>query len=155
MRLRPALPGEAGPLSELALRSKGHWGYPADVLEACRGELTLTPRDLAEQRATVAELAGRVAGFYLLAGGPPEAELAQMFVDPDHIGGGVGRALWTHAVTTAAALGVERITIDADPHAEAFYLAMGAVRVGEVASESIPGRVLPRLAFGTSRRGAG
>jgi hypothetical protein len=39
------------------------------------------------------------------------------------------------------------MTIDADPHAEAFYLAMGAVRVGEAASESIPGRSLPRLAY--------
>jgi SAM-dependent methyltransferase len=38
-----------------------------------------------------------------------------------------------------------RLTIDADPHAEAFYVAMGAARVGESPSGSIPGRMLPRL----------
>jgi hypothetical protein len=91
-----------------------------------------------------------VVGFYLLAGGPPEAELAQMFVEPSHIGAGVGRTLWANAVETAAALGVERITIDADPHAEAFYLAMGAVRVGEVPSGRSPAGCCRGLVFGMS-----
>ncbi len=148
MLLRPARPDEAALLSELALRSKGYWGYDARFLESCRAELTLTPHDLAEQRATVAERDARVAGFYLLAGPPPTAELRQMFVDPEYIGSGVGRRLWRHALYTAAGAGIRRITIDADPFAEAFYLAMGAVRTGEVASGSIPGRVLPQLTYG-------
>jgi GNAT superfamily N-acetyltransferase len=141
--LRPARADEAEPLSELALASKGHWGYDAEFLEACRDELTVTP----EHRAVVAEQDGRVAGFYALTGEPPEVDLAMMFVDPAWIGRGVGRALWEHAVDAAARSGAERVTIDAEPHAEAFYLAMGAVRVGEAASGSIPGRTLPRLVF--------
>ena len=32
--LRPARPEEAGLLSDLALRSKAHWGYPPDFLAA-------------------------------------------------------------------------------------------------------------------------
>ncbi len=147
MLLRPARPDEAGPLSELALRSKGHWGYDAAFLEACRDELTLTPDDVVARPVTVAERDGRVAGFSALAGGPPEVELAMLFVDPDAIGTGVGRALWTWAVRTAAGLGADRLTIDSDPGAEPFYLAMGAYRVGEAASGSVPGRVLPRLAY--------
>jgi GNAT superfamily N-acetyltransferase len=139
--LRPARADEAGLLSELALESKGHWGYDARFLAACRDELTVTP----EHRAVVAERDGRVAGFYTLDGGPPEIELAMLFVAPAEIGTGVGRALWEHATDAAARAGAERVTIDADPHAEAFYLAMRAVRVGEVASDSIPGRTLPRL----------
>lgn len=126
MRLRPARPDECELLSDLALASKGHWGYHPEFLAACRAELTVTP----EQRATVAERDGRVVGFATLAGGPPEVELAMPFVAPDAIGTGVGRALWAHAVQAATRLGAERVTIDADPHAEAFYRAMGAVRVG-------------------------
>jgi GNAT superfamily N-acetyltransferase len=145
MLLRPARADEAGPLSELALASKGHWGYDAEFLAAARTELTVTAGELAEQRATVAEVDGRVAGFYTLADEPPELELAMLFVAPDRIGTGVGRALWTHATGVAARLGAERVTIDADPYAEPFYLAMGAVRVGEVESGSVPGRMLPRL----------
>jgi GNAT superfamily N-acetyltransferase len=145
--LRAARPAEAALLSDLALASKGYWGYDAEFLEACREELTLTADDVVAQRAAVVERDGRVVGFCTLAGEPPELQLGMMFVDPAHVGGGVGRELWAHATARARSVGAERVTIDADPHAEAFYLAMGAVRVGEVASESIPGRSLPRLVY--------
>ncbi|MCG6496213.1 hypothetical protein MCM47_18115 [Kitasatospora sp. A2-31] len=42
-------------------------------------------------------------------------------------------------------MGSRRLTIDADPNAEPFYLAMGATRIGTTASESVPGRELPLL----------
>ena len=41
------------------------------------------------------------------------------------------------------AFGATELYIEADPFAAAFYERMGAVRVGEVPSASIPGRVLP------------
>jgi hypothetical protein len=46
---------------------------------------------------------------------------------------------------TAGTLGFERITLEADPGAEPFYLAMGARRCGSTPSGSIPGRLLPVL----------
>lgn len=45
----------------------------------------------------------------------------------------------------ARRLGFTRLTIDADPNAEPFYRAMGAVRIGAVPSGSVPGRELPLL----------
>lgn len=148
MLLRPGRPEEAAALSELALRSKGHWGYDADFLESCRAELTMSPDDVTARRTVVAEVDGRPVGFYTLEGDPPVGELGQMFVDPAHIGGGIGRRLWQHAVATAEEVGMTGFTIDADPFAEPFYLAMGAVRIGSTPSESIPGRELPLLAHG-------
>jgi hypothetical protein len=50
-----------------------------------------------------------------------------------------------HAVLVAGRLGFERITLEADPGAEPFYLAMGARRIGSVPSGSIPGRFIPLL----------
>lgn len=46
----------------------------------------------------------------------------------------------------AARHGAREMTIDSDPHAEAFYLRMGAVRIGEVPAD-MDGvvRHLPRL----------
>ncbi|WP_067619878.1 hypothetical protein [Alicyclobacillus acidiphilus] len=41
----------------------------------------------------------------------------------------------------------DELTIRPDPNAEPFYLAMGAQRVGEVPSGSIPGRMLPLLQY--------
>jgi GNAT superfamily N-acetyltransferase len=145
--LRPARPDEAALLSDLAVRSKGHWGYDADFLAGCRAVLAIEPGEVIARRTTVAEVDGVVAGHYLIDGDPPGAELGQLFVDPPFIGRGIGRRLWEHAVATAADVGIRTLEIAADPFAEAFYLAMGARRDGTVASEVTPGRELPRLTF--------
>jgi GNAT superfamily N-acetyltransferase len=145
MIVRPAVPAEAEALSRLALRSKGHWGYDDQFLAACRAELTVAPEQCDGVHLVVAEGGTALLGFYRLAGEAPVAELADLFVDPDAIGRGVGAALLADAVDRARALGISRLTIDADPHAEGFYARMGARRVGTVASGSIPGRELPRL----------
>ncbi|MFB4424505.1 GNAT family N-acetyltransferase [Streptomyces sp. QL37] len=145
MELRPGLPGEAAALTGLALRSKAHWGYDEAFMAACRDELTVRPGDTAGGRAVVAEEDGRVLGFTTLAGEPPEGALAMMFVEPDTIGRGVGRLLFDHTTARARRMGFVRLTIDADPNAEPFYTAMGAVRIGATPSGSIPGRELPLL----------
>ena len=40
--IRRARPEEAGALSDLAIRSKGHWGYDVAFLASCRAELVPT-----------------------------------------------------------------------------------------------------------------
>lgn len=45
MLIRPGRPAEAAALSDLAMRSKSHWGYNAESLEACRADLTVSPED--------------------------------------------------------------------------------------------------------------
>ncbi|MFJ8883931.1 GNAT family N-acetyltransferase [Streptomyces sp. NPDC102402] len=145
MQLRPGRPEEAAVLTGLALRSKAHWGYDQAFMASCRDELTVRPGDTAGGRAVVAEEDGRVLGFTTLSGEPPAGALAMMFVEPDSIGRGVGRLLFEHTMAQARRLGFVRLTIDADPHAEPFYTAMGAVRIGATPSGSIPGRELPLL----------
>ncbi|MEY9959438.1 GNAT family N-acetyltransferase [Streptacidiphilus sp. MAP5-3] len=134
-------------MTELVLRSKAHWGYCADFIEACREELTLRPADLAPDRVFVAERSGNAVGIAALSRDlPPTGALNLLYVDPSAIGHGVGGRLFAHACAVARAAGFTRLTIDADPHAEPFYLSRGAVRIGETPSGSIPGRMLPLLA---------
>jgi GNAT superfamily N-acetyltransferase len=148
--IRPARPTEAALLSDLALRSKGYWPYDAAFLEACRAELTLTSGYIETHEVRVYEQQGRVVGFYALDEKPPGGELDFLFVEPDAIGHGYGKQLMLYAVESARRRGWPHLIIEADPYAEPFYLAMGAVRIGEVPSGSIPGRVIPlcRLALG-------
>ncbi|MFF2653434.1 GNAT family N-acetyltransferase [Streptomyces sp. NPDC058045] len=143
--IRPARVTEAGPLSELALRSKAHWGYDADFLAACRDELTVRAEEFGDGRTAVAERDGHILGFTTLGGEPPAGELRMMFVEPGAIGRGIGRLLFQHTLAAARDQGFARLTIDSDPNAEPFYRAMGAVRIGEVPSGSIAGRVLPLM----------
>lgn len=132
IRLRPADPGEAAALSALALRSKAVGGYDAAFLEACRAERN-----------------GRTVGLSRLAAGPgpggATAEVLLLFVEPDLLRGGVGRALFEVMEREARRLGAARIMASVDPGAEGFYRRMGMSRVGTEPSGSIPGRVLPRL----------
>jgi N-acetylglutamate synthase-like GNAT family acetyltransferase len=151
--IRPARVNEASLLSALALRSKAHWGYDAEFLEACRAELTISADYIRRAPVFVLEEDGRVVGFYGLRDQGTELELLYLFVEPAAIGGGHGRRLWGHAVWTAARLGFQKLTIESDPYAEAFYLAMGARRVGEVSSTLRPGRTLPLLEFSLDPEG--
>lgn len=150
MKVRKGRPEEAAALTGLALRSKGHWDYDEEFLAACREELTVRPADVGPRRTGVAEENGRILGFTTLDGDPPEGALGMMFVEPDAIGRGVGTMLFEHTVAQARRLGFAALTIDADPNAEPFYVAMGAVRIGTTPSGSIPGRELPLLRIGLS-----
>ena len=145
--IREASPSEADQLTELALRSKGHWGYDPEFLQACRIDLTLTPEYIASCPVFVIEEQGNIAGFYSLSGEGAEVELMHLFVEPAVIGRGLGRLLFRHAVETARAFGFERLLIGSDPFALEFYEAMGARRVGQVASIVQPGRMLPLLHY--------
>jgi GNAT superfamily N-acetyltransferase len=143
--LRRARPDEASTLSDLALAAKGYWGYDQAFLESCRAELTFSPDEVARRHLVVADLGGLVAGFYTVDGEPPVGELGNLWVRPSEIGTGLGRLLWQHAMAAAAAAGFEYLDIDAEPNAEGFYRKMGAERVGQTPSGSIPGRMLPQM----------
>ncbi|MFI9271623.1 GNAT family N-acetyltransferase [Kitasatospora sp. NPDC052896] len=143
MLVRSARPEEAGPLTELVLRSKAHWGYDEAFMAACRLELTLGPEDLVIGRAVVAERDGELLGMATLEGDAPHGSLGMLFVDPAAMGQGVGSLLYRHVVSAARELGFRSLSIDSDPNAAPFYARLGAVRIGETPSGSVPGRVLP------------
>ena len=146
--IRRARPEEATLLGELALRSKGHWGYDAAFLANCREDLALSPDEVAQSPVFVAEDAeGDMTGYYrLIPQGGGTVVLDALFVEPGAIGQGVGRRLREHAVNTASSLGYTRFEFQSDPHAVGFYQAMGVERCGESESTVTPGRALPPCA---------
>lgn len=143
---RAPRPGEDAALTELCLRSKAVHGYDAEFMRKCRAELTVDTSP-ADRWFLVADDGDRPVGFVEMSFHGGVAELDKLFIEPRLIGGGVGKALFARAVDAARARQTHVISIDADPGAAAFYEAQGATIVGEVASGSIPGRVLPRLEF--------
>lgn len=146
VNIRVAATSEAAAISSLALRSKAHWGFPDDFLEACREELTYSEAqvDSEDYEFVVCESEDRIVGFYALELlNPEQAELEALFVEPEMIGQGFGRSLMNHAKEKAAALGIRRIIIQGDPNSDSFYRAAGGIAEGERESGSIPGRFLP------------
>jgi GNAT superfamily N-acetyltransferase len=145
--IRRALPSEAEQLSELAMRSKAHWGYDAVFLESSRADLTIAPAYIARCSVFVAEEDEGVIGFYSLRWEGADLWMDHLFVEPDRIGNGWGGRLFDHAVSTASELGAVSFQIEADPNAEPFYLAKGARSIGHTESPVRPGRMLPLLLF--------
>ena len=145
LTLRKARPEDCRPATDLCLRSKAVWGYDADFMERCRAELSLTPDILNRDDAQVAECDGRMLGVAQVSRHGDDAYLEKLFVDPDALGRGVGRALFEWARSTARDRGASRLVIEADPGAAAFYRQVGAIDAGSAPSASIPGRLLPRL----------
>jgi len=148
--IRCATPPDAQPLTDISFRSKAHWGYSREFMEACRAELCVTPEHL--NRATfsywVVEQGNNIAGFYAIQQlTEHEAELDALFVLPEHMGKGIGGALMQHALSYARQRGFSTLNVQSDPHAEAFYLAAGATLIGKQESGSIAGRQLPLLTF--------
>jgi N-acetylglutamate synthase-like GNAT family acetyltransferase len=90
---------------------------------------------------------GTITGFYGLSGQPPRGEIEFLFVDRESVRSGRGQRLARHFLALGRRLGFEEIDVSADPFAEGFYLAMGALRIAEVPSDAIPNRLVPRLRF--------
>ena len=147
MVIRSAVPDDAGALTELAMRSKAHWGYDARFMELCRAELTMTAARMAEEEIVVAGRTDReLSGFTSFVREPDgTVEVMNCFVEPALIGTGIGHALMTELIARARAMGIAVMMVDSDPQAEGFYRRHGFRRVGEAPSGSIPGRSLPRL----------
>jgi N-acetylglutamate synthase-like GNAT family acetyltransferase len=150
MPIRRAVPEEAAMLTDLAMRSKAHWGYDSAFLAAVRDQLTFRPsRFLPDFHVYVLESdAGQPVGFCSLI--PIDAstiELEDLFVEPACIAQGYGKQLWDFAVATARSSGYSRMSLVSDPYAEPFYARRGVARIGEKSSPAQVGRVLPVMEY--------
>lgn len=148
--IRRAERADAEALTSLAHAAKRHWGYPDDLIELWKPDLTVTVEFIQALRVYCAVAGAEIRGFYALSQDGAGFELEHMWVDPRHMGAGIGARLFRHAVSMVRSMGGSSLEIASDPNAEGFYLRMGARRIGTVASKP-QGRELPLLIFELDR----
>jgi len=95
---------------------------------------------IAEGRTRVATTASedgdQLLGFATVAVDPDGGlELEDLFVDPERRRRGIARQLVLDAIGTASQAGHRCLSVTGNPHALGFYLAVGFVEVGQVATE--------------------
>jgi GNAT superfamily N-acetyltransferase len=128
--VRTAAPDDLDALRGVFRRSALHWDDDRAWLLAHPHHLAWSgPPPGGETRLVVAD--GAVLGFASVA--PVEGrgwEVVDLFVDPDAMGRGVGRALIADLVDRARAAGVGVLWVTGNPSALGFYTAVGFVVAG-------------------------
>ncbi len=140
--VREAKPQDAKVLTNIALRSKAHWGYSPELIDQWRPELEVTSELILNSICFVVEVDGEVKGFWCRA---PKEGLSEgrYYIEPEAIRQGYGRMLWAPVTTKAKELKVKYLTWETDPNAVGFYLKMGAKQIGTTDSKIVPGTKTP------------
>jgi GNAT superfamily N-acetyltransferase len=141
-----AMPGEAAFLKDIAIASKGYWGYPEELISKWAQTTIITPEAIANDLVFKACVDLDVAGWYRFIPQSLMATLEDLWILPAYMGQGIGRRLFEHAVEQARSNGAVEFELDADPHAVPFYQKMGCKVIGESLSEW--GRKIPRMRYG-------
>ena len=135
MLVRPGslddLPGMAAVFRRAVLTNEGDRNL---LLE--HPELTVLQPPAENDVELVAEVTACLVGFATArALGDDTFTVRDLFVDPDHMRSGVGRALMDAVVAAARRSGRTRIEVQANRHAVTFYGRLGFVVVHEVQLE--------------------
>jgi GNAT superfamily N-acetyltransferase len=139
--MRDARPDERDALRDLHRRSSLVWDADRPHLMAHPEVFGVAGEAIAEGRVRVAVDAGEaLLGFSVI--GRVRAgvcELDDLFVDPDAMRRGIGRALVEDVVVRAASGGAREIAVTANPDAVGFYERVGFVRGDMVPTRFRPG----------------
>jgi GNAT superfamily N-acetyltransferase len=141
--IRRAQPDDSEALTGIAVRSEAHWGYGSEFMAAFREIYQVTGEFIARNPTFAVEENGLLIGFYALV----QSSLEYMYLDPAHMGKGLGRFLWDHMTAFCGQNGIQEIPLVCGPEPKAFYLKMGAVEAGETDSLVVPGRKVSTLRY--------
>jgi GNAT superfamily N-acetyltransferase len=153
--IRPARPGDAKVLTRISFASKKYWNYPEEYFEIWKNELTVTADYIAENEVFVYGADREIIGYYavrllpedLMVSGVTLVKgfwLEHLFINPGHIGKGIGTRLFQHLRRRCEKVGIRELGVLSDPNARGFYEKMGFRYLGEHPS-TIKGRTTPHL----------
>ena len=140
--VRAAAAEDVAALREVFRRASLDNAGDREVLLANPEVLVWSGEEIAGGRVRVAVEDGTVVGFATTIPVNGGLELEDLFVEPDRMRRGVGRRLVRDVLDFARAEGVEHVWVTANPHAMAFYTAVGFVPDGSAPTRFGPA---PRL----------
>jgi GNAT superfamily N-acetyltransferase len=145
LRVRTAVPRDLPELQRVYVGASLSNEDDAPRLLARPEFLVFSGDAIAEERTRVVVEAqrddGPVLGFATMTiDEHGEPDLDDLFVDPRFRRRGVARRLVLDAVRTARAAGHAHLFVTANPHALAFYIAVGFVEIGQTSTELGLGR---------------
>ena len=141
--VRAAIPGDIPELQRIYRGASLSNDGDRDALLRHPEYLVFTGSGVAGGRTLVALVDDRPVGFASTAPGDSTyLELEDPFVDPSWQRRGIARRLIADLAAGARAGGARSLLVTGNPHAKAFYLSVGFVQFGDMATELGSG---PRL----------
>ena len=130
-------------LTSITKRSKAYWGFSESILKEWEYLLTVTKDYIEKNEVYKLVHNEQIIGYYsYFISDEKTIKLDNIFILPEFIGKGLGKALMDNFLKNAQGPGtVEKITLDAEPKAENFYKIFGFKTVGHLKS-SIKDRYL-------------
>lgn len=143
MEIKKATVKDAEELTALTLRSKSHWNYSKEQIEAWKQDLTISAEYIKRNNVYKCVDNGSVIGFYSFSVEKDEViRLCFFFIEPKYIRKGYGGKMISDFLKRIKKGGFKRVVLDADPNAEVFYKKNGFYVIGKLKS-SIKDRFLP------------
>lgn len=144
----PAQPEHADILTQITIAAKRHWNYPENWIQIWLQLMTITPEYISGHETWITTLNDKPVAYYSLKEAENALWLDNLWVFPEHMGKGIGKELFIHALERSRKRGASVLKIEADPNAESFYSHVGADKVGEVSTE-VDGtlRILPIMEY--------
>lgn len=134
----PAREASLEDVNRLIARSKAYWDWPKEYLSLAIPLHKITSAYLRSNRCfEVVTKSGDLVAFLSLADDGARVVIDNLWVAPEHIGCGIGRAAVYFVFEMARASGWQRLWVLPDPPAEGFYKALGFSDTGE----RVPSRV--------------
>jgi GNAT superfamily N-acetyltransferase len=128
--IRDARPGDHEALNGVFRRSSLSNEQDRELLLAHPEVLSLTVDELMAGLTRVAVIEQDIVGFTQLSVHDDRLELDGLFVEPDQMRRGIGRALILDADSIARTRGLDGIEVTANDHAMGFYVRTGFVDIG-------------------------
>lgn len=130
-------------LTEITKKSKAYWGYSAEQILQWDKNLTITQEYIKDNYVFKLLSEDLTIGYYsYFIEEKKNVILDNLFIRPEYIGKGFGKYLMDDFLNRIRESKFEKITLDSEPNAEAFYLKLGFVKVGEFET-SIKDRFMP------------
>jgi ribosomal protein S18 acetylase RimI-like enzyme len=136
--IRAAVLGDMPALCDVFRRSSLSDEGDRATLLAHLDALELSDLAVREGRTRVAVADDRIAGFATWLSTGDVMEIEDLFVDPERMRQGIGRALVLDLIAIARGHGAGRVEVTANQHALAFYERVGFVVYGEVTTRFGP-----------------
>lgn len=130
-------------LTTITKKSKAYWGFSEDVLKEWEHLLTITKYYIEKSNIFKLMENDQIIGYYsYFPIDENTIKLDNIFILPEFIGKGFGKILINDFLEKIRLLGINKITLDAEPNAEKFYKNFGFETIEQLES-TIKGRFLP------------